>query len=78
MEVSLTLDQILALKKVGVDELHARRQKQGARLARWVEQTPDAIEQGLSDGIRASIGFHTTLDDEDPSAGFGLAQGIER
>lgn len=48
MEVSLTLDEILALKKAGVDELHARRQKQGALLARWVEQTPDAIEQGLS------------------------------
>jgi hypothetical protein len=47
MEVSATLEEILARKEAGIKELRARRLRLGERLARWVESTPDALDQGL-------------------------------
>lgn len=48
VKVSPALAEILARKKAGIEDLYTRRQRQGERLAQWVEQTPDAIERGLS------------------------------
>jgi hypothetical protein len=48
MEGSATLKKILARKEAGIGELRARRQMQGERLARWVEVTPEALDQGLA------------------------------
>ncbi len=47
MEGSAALKEILARKEAGIVELRSRRQMRGERLARWVEATPDALEQGL-------------------------------
>lgn len=48
MEGSAALKEILARKEAGIVELRSRRQTQGERLARWVEATPDALDQGLA------------------------------
>ena len=48
MQSSTNLGDILARKEAGIRELESRRQRQGKKLADWVEDTPDAIEQGLA------------------------------
>lgn len=48
MEASVTLEEILARKEAGIRELRERRQRRGERLARWVEGTPDSLEQGMA------------------------------
>ena len=48
MEELATLEEILARKEAGIKELRTRRLRLGERIARWVEATPDALEQGLA------------------------------
>lgn len=48
MEESATLEEILARKEAGIKELRARRLKLGKKISRWVESTPDALDQGLA------------------------------
>ena len=40
---ALSLDEILAQKKAGIESLKSRRLKHAENMVRWVEETPDAI-----------------------------------